>query len=131
MAPWIEAAVNEVEQRMATSKITMTSKYQTRDGRAVRILCVDGPRPFYPVVGYIGNEHVPDTWTAEGKMFTGIERALVPSDIFDLILVPTKHEGWAVIRPSEIFLDRESARQSWRNWTPAEDGQIVHVTWED
>jgi hypothetical protein len=55
----------------------------------------------------------------------------LPDGSYDLIPVSTKHEGWAVIRPSEIFLDRESTRQSWRNWTPAEDGQIVHVTWED
>lgn len=31
-------------------KITMDGKYKTRDGRGVRILCVDGSNPGYPVV---------------------------------------------------------------------------------
>lgn len=34
-------------------KISMDKKYQTRDGRPVRLLCVDDTEP-YPVVAIIG-----------------------------------------------------------------------------
>jgi len=33
--------------------ISMDKKYTTRDGRPVRILCVDGPNEKYPVVGFV------------------------------------------------------------------------------
>ncbi len=44
--------------------IDMTKKYKTRDGRDVRILCVDGPGPF-PVAGFVGD--IVGQWTAEGR----------------------------------------------------------------
>lgn len=45
--------------------IDMSKKYRTRDGRAVRLLCVDGPGPSFTVAGYIGS--LLTAWTAEGK----------------------------------------------------------------
>lgn len=36
--------------------ISMDKKYRTRDGRDVRLLCVDGPDPKYPVVAVVGED---------------------------------------------------------------------------
>lgn len=51
-------------------KIEMGKKYQTRDGRAVRLLALDGPRSEQPVCGFI--EGCPDaqTWGRDGKYYT-------------------------------------------------------------
>lgn len=46
-------------------KIEMGGKYTTRDGRPVRILCVDGPKP-WPVAGYIGDCTAPTCWGDAG-----------------------------------------------------------------
>lgn len=43
--------------------ISMDKKYRTRDGRDVRLLCVDGPK-HAPVIGTIGE--VLGQWTSSG-----------------------------------------------------------------
>ena len=65
--------------------IEMGKQYQTRDGRAVRILCVDGPGS-QPVVGIIEGEDSLDTWNMDGTWGTR-------SDSWDLVPVPVKHEA--------------------------------------
>lgn len=45
--------------------ISMDKNYTTRDGRPVRLLCVDGPLP-YPVVGLVAGDETPACWTADG-----------------------------------------------------------------
>ena len=65
--------------------IEMGKKYQTRDGRAVRILCVDGPGS-HPVVGIVEGEDNPDTWNMDGTWSARI-------DSWDLVPVPVKHEA--------------------------------------
>ena len=50
--------------------IDMKKQYRTRDGRDVRILCVDGPNPKYPVLGIIGNERSVCFWTNTGNYNT-------------------------------------------------------------
>lgn len=62
------------------TKIEMNKQYQTRDGRAVRLLCVDGPGDF-PVVGIInpeGDEHIINCWTWEGAARVIARADLVP-----------------------------------------------------
>lgn len=52
--------------------ISMGKKYRTRDGRDVRLLCVDGPK-LWPVVGIVdGDSHV-SCWTLSGKLFDDAE----------------------------------------------------------
>ena len=65
--------------------IEMGKQYQTRDGRAVRILCVDGPGS-QPVVGIVEGEDNLDTWNMDGTWGTR-------SDSWDLVPVPVKHEA--------------------------------------
>ena len=113
-------------------QITMEGKYRTRDGRAVRILCIDGPEKEWPVCGVIdGNKEI-DSWNASGN-FGIVEREQ------DLVPVPTKHEGWIYISPSEngtrgpIFFTREQAifyNERMRRFRPS-DIALAHVTWED
>lgn len=51
--------------------ISMEKKYRTRDGRDVRILCVDGHGD-YPVVGIVieGNSAFPSSWKEDGRYFS-------------------------------------------------------------
>ena len=46
--------------------ISMDKQYQTRDGRPVRLICVDGNDGRYPVVGFVGDEFGVSTWTNAG-----------------------------------------------------------------
>lgn len=76
--------------------IELGKKYQTRDGRAVRILCVDGPGE-QPVVGIV--ETMVGTWNLNGVYFLHPmnegDRHLM--ERFDLFPVPTKHRGWGIV----------------------------------
>ena len=47
--------------------IDMTKQYKTRDGRNVRILCVDGPDRIYPVIGLIDGNLLASTWSSQGQ----------------------------------------------------------------
>ena len=47
--------------------ISMGKKYRTRDGRDVRLLCVDGPDPF-PVIGIIDGDSHATSWAANGNL---------------------------------------------------------------
>jgi hypothetical protein len=118
--------------------ITMQGKYTTRDGRAVRILCVDGPNKFLPVVGFIEGCFAPLSWDA----FGGACREGTPQES-DLIPVPTKHEGWIVIsdgyRPSTVNMisgdccyPTKAEAEAVRHLSPFSANWIVaHVTWEE
>jgi len=46
--------------------IDITKQYKTRDGRDVRILCVDGPSIHHPVIGIISGETIPTRWSEHG-----------------------------------------------------------------
>jgi hypothetical protein len=57
-------------------KISMDKKYKTRDGRPVRILCVDAKR-HYPVVGLIANGESDEdlgSWPEDGSSYIGVAR---------------------------------------------------------
>jgi hypothetical protein len=107
--------------------IELGKKYQTRDGRSVRILCVDGPDEYWPVVGFMGDRTMPDVWDKNG-LFTrreGYESDLIP--------VLTKHEGWMPITQEEpwgnrVYMGRDAAL---REASSRSEGYVVRVTWED
>ena len=109
--------------------IEMGKKYQTRDGRAVRILCVDGPNIVWPIVGYIGDSHDISFWTLNGFHGSTMDPSL------DLIPLPTKHEMWALMDTHSTTI------KGYRYGTKAEaDAEcrlepeynevVVHVIWE-
>lgn len=69
------------------TKITMDGKYQTRDGRPVRVLCVDADIDGQPVVGIIGGKYGDEvqSWEADGSYWDDND-----NDPDDLIPVPEK-----------------------------------------
>jgi len=66
--------------------ISMDKKYQTRDGRPVRLLGVDGPGDF-PVVGFV--DDVVCEWRSDGRYWRRTWNC-----ISDLIPVPEEVTFW-------------------------------------
>jgi len=120
--------------------IDMNRKYQTRDGRAVRILCTDLKGCGAAVViGLVmqpsGTEYV-ESWMSDGRVLPG-----EPTDGgSDLVPVPTKHEGWVVVgwqnedgcylTNKVIWNTRQEAVEQASHLSGIEQF-IAHVSWED
>ena len=60
----------------------------TRDGRKVRIVCVDFDNPDFPVIGEIKGHKWPISFTTNGEPIKGAKLSNA------LFFVPEKHEGW-------------------------------------
>ena len=86
--------------------IDFTKPVQTRDGRKVRVLCTDGPRP-YSICGYIGSNVSPSTWRVDGSLVScrGPDKA-------DLINVPETRVGWVNMYPKYPHTTRAAADDS-------------------
>ena len=94
-------------------------KVVTREGRNVRILCVDKKGGELPIIALIQqrtrNNEIIGTFTKEGKWSTTIEEQ--PNDLF---FAPEKHEGWISIYQGKdgpitgnvIFTSKEEAEES-------------------
>lgn len=98
-------SIEKHKEREDMSKINMTNKYQTRDGKPVRILCVDR-KSRYPVIALVGEDEELITYTEKGLFsLTGVE---VPGD-----LIPAPQEYWVNIyddgESSLFFSTREQA----------------------
>lgn len=114
-----------------------SKKYTTRDGRPVRILCVDAGITRYfghcPIVGLVRNED--DTWDVY-RWFDGGLKSRGVEDKSDLINAKTKREGWVNIYPS-------SEKRRWVGdeiWSSEEEAKVyglrnmvatVKVEWEE
>jgi len=114
--------------------ITMQGKYQTRDGRAVRILATDVKGTELPVLGLItfGENEDDYHWTLDGRYRLSDE-----DNDLDLIPVPTKHEGWVFISPERRPLDTIyptiEAAKDWEasTWVCSRGFvTLARVTWE-
>ena len=111
--------------------IELGKKYQTRDGRAVRILCVDGPGE-QPVVGLIGE--MVANWDMNGIYFLHplSENCRHLMEASDLILVPTKHEGWIAVADGEPdYIWQQLMKDTPESVNRPRGTHIAHVTWED
>ena len=114
--------------------IDMNHKYQTRDGRAVRILATDLVGNVWPVIGVMMESNgieVCRAWGANGISSNDGH----PSDA-DLIPVPTKHEGWMPVRfyvPGGHWTNGRiyDSEQEAITATPGDGAIVAHVTWED
>ena len=58
------------EPEPTVKPIDWTKPVRTKDGRAVRVLCTDGPGD-YPVCGYIDGDLGPQTWALDGVFLNG------------------------------------------------------------
>ena len=73
--------------------LDFTKPITTRDGRAVRILCTDGPGQF-PVIGIYEGTTTIDRWYAGGS-YPNVDP---PGECcFDLINPPVKRRGWVIV----------------------------------
>jgi hypothetical protein len=78
-------------------KIEIWKKYRTRDGRDVRILCIDRNHPYYRVVGLVGINDEPCMWSEDGAFIANDEDMreldLVEITAYEKISIDTP--GWA------------------------------------
>jgi hypothetical protein len=76
--------------------IRLDSKYTTRDGRAVRVLCVDADINARPVVALVDGGNSPYSFTANGQYYANTECAI------DLIPLRVKHTRtvWVNVYPA-------------------------------
>lgn len=81
-------------------KITMEKQYQTRNGRQVRLLCIDGPRCF-PVLGIVEGDEFTTAWNSYGQW----EGALSSPCPIDLVPIPIEHTRW-ILMTDEAALSR-------------------------
>ena len=108
-----------------------TRKVMTRDGRKVRILCIDA-KGYYPIIALVenfdGTAEIPGSFSREGLYLISNTR------YNDLFFAPEKHEGWVSIYRGVknddyftvgIFDSEEKAKER--------GGSIatVKVEWED
>ncbi len=91
--------------------IDFTKPVQTREGRAVRILCVDGPGE-QPIAGYVAGDNHPSAWSTNGHYYLNQSG---PRDS-DLVNVAVKRRGWvnlfrdhSDVYVSTVFPDKELA----------------------
>lgn len=80
----------------------------TRDGRRVRIICFDKKEKDFPIVALIeglDEQEYIGSRAKDGRIAIGRE------SIDDLMMLPEKKEGWAVIRRSDIYKTEEQAKE--------------------
>lgn len=120
------------------SYITNPRKVITRDGRNVRILCVDA-KGDYPVVALIPDgegeykRDSPEAYTEDGYNYSGRISYL------DLFFAPEIHEGWAnvfggadgnsYVGDSRIFKSKEDAEKEGKKWK--DYIATVRIEWEE
>lgn len=115
-------------------KIEMNGKYQTRDGRAVRILAVDYPADM-SVIALVkhtdGTREILVTYTAEGKYVPGSKPPLG----IDLVPVPEPWEVWVALYkskngtyPSIWSITFDSLEVAKQYYTGAEGIGFYHIT---
>ena len=120
------------------SYIANPRKVITRDGRNVRILCVDA-KGDYPVVALIPDgegeykRDSPEAYTEDGYNYSGRISYL------DLFFAPEIHEGWAnvfggadgnsYVGDSRIFKSKEDAEKEGKKWK--DYIATVKIEWEE
>ncbi len=110
---------------LVPSLIDPAKKYRTRDGREVRVLCVDGPDPLYPVVAVVNNDGDwnPDDFTAEGRNYPWRE------GMDDLVEVKAEHTRWIIANPAYGFATQAEAQRAISFKT--DQSAIVKVTFTE
>ena len=102
----------------------------TRDGRDVRIICINFNGP-YPIVIEVKGIEVPVVVTKEGK------QASFKDGDLDLFFESKKHEGYACIHFDEgiyylddtIYASKEEADNNAKRWS--DSIAVTKIEWED
>lgn len=80
--------------------ISMDKKYKTRDGRDVRILCVDGPSDECPVIGIVLGAGGVAYWGVDGRKVAGVFPGAREDN--DLVEVKPKYVRWVNVYRHEF-----------------------------
>lgn len=102
--------------------ISMDKKYRTRDGRDVRLLCVDGPGD-QPVFGLVNGSV--ETWSENGAYFGGDPS---PSDLIEYH-EPDIRTIWVNVY-EDVVLNYKTAESARRKATPTAIVIAQPVTFE-
>lgn len=107
---------------------------QTRDGRPARIICWDRKGLPYPIVVLIDNDGKEwlETYSRNGKFCIKENSPLYleENSPLDLVMAPTKKEGWINIYPdytAGVYNTKEEADEYKGETRVA----CVHVEWEE
>ena len=116
--------------------LDFTKPITTRDGRAVRILCTDGPGEC-PVVGFIKGATGPGCWYAHGAP-QGTNGVATGPD--SLINPPVKRRGWVnlyltgagrVVTSTDVHETEESAKILSMNYGFKKVATVQLPEWSD
>lgn len=105
---------------------------QTRDGLPVRIITWTEGSERYPIIGFIGAENTPDSWTAEGKFLYENHGF---ADENDLVNVPPQRKvTWHRCRTEDggyVAGTYDSSDIARTTRLPDTLVGLLKVTWED
>lgn len=113
--------------------ISMNKKYQTRDGKPVRLLCIDETLSRYPVIGVIADEGESSSWTKDGYYYHDAEE----TDPYDLVEVKEEKTvvGWVNVFEdgsiSMIYKTKEYANESFSGWVTRVACVPVTITYKE
>ena len=112
-------------------------KVVTRDGRKVRILCIDA-KGYYPIIALVenfdGTAEIPGSFSREGLYISNTRYN-------DLFFAPEKHEGWinifkgtfananAYLGESRIYSSKEIAESEGRSYSNYLS--TIKIEWEE
>ena len=99
------------------TKITMEGKYQTRDGKPARVICLDADVSVYPVIALVKDIYgleVIKAYTEEGLLYAGRENTddLVPLKEKKTVYVnfyPNGTATWHGNKPDAVCSHSKSA----------------------
>ncbi len=103
-------------------------KYQTRDGRPVRILCIDAPGE-EPIVGYLvyaDETSMACSWNLDGTFSRSASKSRL-----DLCNAKTKREGWVNIYPDNMTSSIRSTRDEADDAAGTDRIACIHIEWEE
>lgn len=93
------------------SKIDITKKYKTRDGRPVELISDKG-RGEYVFIGYIGDDNSPSTWQENGSFWGGESDfnlvEVEPESVYEYLICLIGSGGKTAI--SELYYTPQEAK---------------------
>ena len=111
---------------------------QTRDGKPVRLLCIDA-KSTYSIIGLIKVDDKEDctTWTEKGECATYAHAG------FDLVMKPTKHEGYinlfradekrrhVYVLDGDVYNTEMEAIERAKDISLLDYIKTIHIEWEE
>lgn len=106
-------------------------KIVTRDGKSVRIKCIDRKSDYYPIIALIdlGNLEEIHSFSKNGECW------IESKTKFDLFFVPEIHEGWINVysgsyfsTSARIFSSEEEAKKEGKKWK--DYVTTIKIEWE-